>query len=470
MQIHVVQPGETLFNISQRYNVPLNQIIAVNQLESPNQLAPGLSLLIPSANKTHIVQRGETLLQIAQKFGTTVQAIAQANQITDPSRIYPGMILIIPARIHIVQPRESLFQIARRYGTTIDELVIFNQIQNPNLIYPGTVLTIPFAQPTIDVNAYTINTGEEAAQEILEVGDYLTYSSPFAYIMTENGDLITIDDLPIIQASLSESVVPMMCITNFTYQDPGSKLAHIILSNTEIQDRLLTNILNIIREKGFLGLNVDFENVFPEDRELYNQFLQRTVDRLHTEGYFVSTALAPKTSAEQQGLLYEAHDYPAHGRIVDFVILMTYEWGYRLGPPRAISPINLIRQVLDYAVSMIPRNKIMMGFQIYARDWLIPHIQGQEAETFSQQEAIRRAIRYGATIQYDLIAQSPFFRYTDELGRRHEVWFEDARSAQSKFDTVKDYGLRGLSYWALGYPYPQNWLLLEDNFMIRKRI
>jgi spore germination protein len=223
-----------------------------------------------------------------------------------------------------------------------------------------------------------------------------------------------------------------------------------------------------MKQKGFYGLNIDFENVYPQDRELYNQFLQRAVDTLHPAGYFVSTALAPKVSADQKGLLYEAHDYPAHGKIVDFVVLMTYEWGYRFGPPQAISPLDQIRRVLDYAVTVIPRNKIFMGFQIYARDWKLPHIQGQQAETFSQQEAIHRAVQYGAAIQYDQVAQSPHFRYKDSQAVTHEVWFEDARSAQAKFDTAKDYGLRGISYWTLGYPYSQNWLLLNDNFTIRK--
>lgn len=109
-----------------------------------------------------------------------------------------------------------------------------------------------------------------------------------------------------------------------------------------------------------------------------------------------------------------------------------------------------------------------MGFQLYARDWVIPHVQGQEAETYSPQEAVSRAIKYGAAIQYDSVAASPFFRYTDEQGRGHEVWFEDARSAQAKFDTIKQYNLRGVSYWVLGYPFPQNWVLLEDNFNIKK--
>jgi spore germination protein len=470
MQIHTVQRGETLWGISQRYGVSIHNIVTANQLEDPNKLIVGLALVIPTRYRTHTVRSGENLWMIAQRYGTTVQAILEVNQIMDPSQIYPGMVFVIPARTHTVQPGESLWQIAQRYSTTVQEIISTNQNQNPNLIFPGTVLTIPHRKPVTEVNAYTINTGEQGAREIQEVGRYLTYSSPFAYIMKEDGSLTAINDTPIIQTSLAERVSPMMCITNFTYRDPGSRLARTILSSTEIQDQLLTNILNIMRDKGYQGLNVDFENVYPEDRELYNQFLQRTVDRLHPEGYYVSTALAPKTSGEQKGLLYEAHDYPAHGRIVDFVVLMTYEWGYRLGPPQAISPLNQIRRVLDYAVSVIPRNKIFFGFQIYARDWLTPHVQGQEAETFSQQEAIRRAIQYGAAIQYDPVAQSPFFRYTDAQGRGHEVWFEDARSAQAKFDTVKVYGLRGTSYWVLGYPYPQNWLLLEDNFTIRKII
>ncbi|MCK9906575.1 hypothetical protein MXD63_42120, partial [Frankia sp. Cpl3] len=112
--------------------------------------------------------------------------------------------------------------------------------------------------------------------------------------------------------------------------------------------------------------------------------------------------------------------------------LMTYEWGYRLGPPQAISPINQIKAVLDYAITVIPRNKILMGFELYARDWLLPYVRGQEAETFSMQEAVRRAVKYGAVIQYDQKSQSPFYRYVDERGRTHEVWFEDARSAQAK--------------------------------------
>jgi spore germination protein len=468
MVIHVVRSGETLWQIAARYKVNMNGIVQSNGLQNPNQLLVGQSLVIPVSGTSHIIRSGETLWMISQQYGVEISAIIQANQLTNPSLLYPGAKLIIPARIHVTQSGETLSRIANRYGVTVQAIINENNIQNPNLIYSGTQLRIPIKKPTIEVNAYTYQPDQAAADTVSELRNLLTYISPFAYLINESGDLAPAKDALTIQAAKTNNVIPMMSITNFTSSAAGSNVAHTLLSSPQLREKVLTNMLRIMDEKGYKGVNIDFENVLPADRENYNLFLQQTVDRLHPRGYFVSTAVAPKQSATQAGLLYEAHDYEAHGRIVDFVVLMTYEWGYRLGPPQAISPLNQMRRVVEYARTVMPAEKIFLGFQIYARDWLLPHVQGQEAETFSTQEAIARAVKYGASIQYDDTTQSPFFRYTDEQGRGHEVWFEDARSAQAKFDLAKEFNLRGISYWALGYPYPSNWSLLADNFNIKK--
>ncbi|TBL77876.1 LysM peptidoglycan-binding domain-containing protein [Paenibacillus thalictri] len=469
MQIHVVQGGDTLWQLSQQYGVSTQQIVAANGLENPNQLLIGQAVIIPTSYYTYTVQPGDNIFTIAANFGTTALAIMQANRLTNPGAVYPGQQLTIPVVVHTVRSGDTLWSLAERYGTTAQAIMQANGIMNASAIYPGQMLRMP-EQPkrTIDVNAFTTEFGQKGAQDVRDVASHLTYVSPFAYRMKADGTLEGVDDSALIRVALASNVLPMMAITNFSATEAGTGLAHTILSSVELQEKLLSNILGIMKEKGYRGLNIDFENVSPEDRVHYNEFLQRAVDRLHPEGYFVSSDLAPKTSSEQTGLLYEAHDYEAHGRILDFVVLMTYEWGYRKGPPQAISPIDQIRKVLDYAVTVIPRDKILMGFQVYARDWLLPHVQGQEAETFDMQEAIRRAVEHQVQIQYNETAASPFFRYTDNQGRRHEVWFEDARSAQAKFDLVKEYDLRGLSYWVLGYPFPQNWYLLEANFNVRK--
>lgn len=419
----------------------------------------------------HVIQRGETLWHIARRLNTDPQRIIEVNALEFPNQLVPGQSLVIPVpgTTYTIQPGDTLWSISEQYGVPIQQMVSENNIQHPDVIVLGTQLIIPRDKPLIEVNAYTYQPQDEAVESIQAVGDLLTYVSPFAYEITEDGSLVQLQDEDIIATAIAQDVIPMMSITNFTSTTAGSNLAHVVLASPELRETVITNVLDVMEEKGYKGLNIDFENVLPEDRENYNTFLQLAVDRLHPQGYFVSTAVAPKVSATQTGTLYEAHDYEAHGRIVDFVILMTYEWGYRFGPPQAISPINEMRRVVEYALSVMPAEKIMLGFQIYARDWLLPHVEGQEAETFSPQEAIRRAVTHGAVIQYDPITQSPFFHYTDDQGRMHEVWFEDARSAQAKFDLMKQYGLRGVSYWALGYPFPQNWALLHDTFTIEKR-
>src|SRR5699024_9531842 len=140
-----------------------------------------------------------------------------------------------------------------------------------------------------------------------------------------------------------------------------SDLAETHLRNETVQDTFIENLLKEISVKGYRGINFDFEYIYYKDREQYNQFLLRVVGQFRLFGLLVTTSVAPKTSDEQTGLLYEAHDYAAHGNIVDFVILMTYEWGWSGGEPYAISPVNRIREVLDYATRVIPAEKVVLG-------------------------------------------------------------------------------------------------------------
>ena len=235
-----------------------------------------------------------------------------------------------------------------------------------------------------------------------------------------------------------------------------------MLTNLRQQEALIDQIAANMEEKGYQGLDVDFEFIPAAQREDYVQFIHRLHDRLSPMGYPVIVALAPKTYAGQPGLLYEAHDYAALGAAADFVLLMTYEWGYTYGPPMAVAPLPNVRQVLDYAVTEIPREKIYLGIPNYGYDWPLPFEQGTtRAQSISNQEAVAIAVRSGAEILYDEQAQSPWFRYTAPDGAEHEVWFEDARSMSAKLRLIREYDLYGAGYWNLMRPYPQGWVVLN---------
>ena len=133
----------------------------------------------------------------------------------------------------------------------------------------------------------------------------------------------------------------------------------------------------------------------------------------------------------------------------------------------SVAPLNMVRRVVEYAVTEIPPQKIKLGIPNYGYDWPLPYERRvTRARTIGNIEAVQIAIEHGVNIQFDEVAQSPFFRYT-EAGIEHEVWFEDVRSIRAKFGLIQEFGLVGTGYWQLMQLFRANWLLMADTFWIR---
>ena len=424
----------------------------------------------------HVVTEGETLTSIANTYNTTAVAITNANELDAPNDLVIGQALVIPifGQFYFVQQGDSLYSIANRFGMTYQELATINNI-SPEMTLPiGLRIYIPLrAKRAITSYAYIEPFGDTVSETLENAAaknsPYLTFLALFSYRVNRDGSLTSppIGNLQEIAANTDTAMA--MVVTNLEGPGFSDELGHIILTVQAVQNKLLDNIVNTAQTQGFTDIHFDFEFLPSDDREAYNAFLRKAKERFSQEGLLLSTALAPKTSATQTGQWYEAHDYAAHGEIADFVVLMTYEWGYSYGPPMAVSPIDQVRNVVDYALTVIPADKILLGQNLYGYDWTLPFVEGGEAaRAVSPQQAIAIARENNAVIQYDTSAQAPFFTYTDAEGNEHEVWFEDARSIQAKFDMIRELDLLGIAYWKLGLAFPQNWLLLDDQFTITK--
>lgn len=367
--------------------------------------------------------------------------------------------------IHVVQSGDTLYSIGNEYGVDYRLIAENNQIPVNETLVVGQTLVIMKEDKKfrkIDVNGFVIPNIDISTLEY--VLPNLTYLSIFSYKINADGTLNDIDDKNLIDIAKEYDVAPLMVVTNIVSRF-DSDLINTVLNSDELQDRLIDNILVVLKEKGYMGINIDFEYVYPEDKEKYISFMKKLKEKL-TDNYILSISLAPKTSSDQKGLLYEAHDYKAFGEIVDFVILMTYEWGYSGGPARAVAPVNLVSKVLDYAIGEINPNKILMGIPNYGYDWITPFEQGNLARSIDNYEAVNLARDNKQAISYDYDAENPYFNYMNS--EKHEVWFEDARSIQAKLDLVIKYNLRGVSYWTINRFFPQNYLILDSMFEINK--
>ena len=311
---------------------------------------------------------------------------------------------------------------------------------------------------------------KQSVKDVKEAVNDLTYVAFFSYQVNKDGTLKPIKDYAALNAVKKSNSIPMMVLTNFTEGNFSSEVAHTIFTDKTASKTLIGSVISTMKQKGYKALNIDFEHIKEEDRELYNGFLETIIPQLQKEGFKVSTALAPKTSDEQKGPWHGAHDYKRHGELADFVVLMTYEWGWSGGPPMAVAPVPQVKKVVDYAVSVIPPEKIIMGAPLYGYNWTLPYKKGNKfAKRIAPAEAHDLALKEGATVKYDNDAQAPFFNYKDDKGKEHVVWFENEQSAEAKNKLVKQYKLRGLAYWVLGEPFPENWMLLRDEFKIAKK-
>ncbi|MGI6151634.1 MAG: LysM peptidoglycan-binding domain-containing protein [Christensenellales bacterium] len=423
----------------------------------------------------YVVQSGDSLFSIAREYGVTVELLQAANQILPEQGLVVGQALVIPTDFttHTVVAGDTLYSIARRYGTTVERLIELNPLtqSDPSMLRVGQLITVPTApQPTrsIVVNGYCY---PEIQQSTLDITlPHLTFLSPFSYRINADGTLVPIDDTRVITAAYQRNVAPIMVITNTRPTggfDPD--LVSTVLNDMTVQNTLIENLANTLNQKNYYGLNIDFEYIPPADREAYNAFLERIVARFRPIGYVLSTAVAPKLSADQPGQLYEAHDYATHGRLMDYVVIMTYEWGYLYSPPMAVAPVDQVELVLQYAVTEIPPQKILMGMPNYGYDWTLPFVRGTAARPISNVGAVRLAAQTGSAIMFDQTAQTPFFNYTASDGARHEVWFEDARSVQAKLRLVEQFNLAGVSYWTINQYFSQNWLVLNSMYNVSKR-
>ena len=378
-------------------------------------------------------------------------------------------------QIYVVVPGDNVDEISTRYGVPSESLIYANQLVYPYQLAIGQALLIPDApnqeeRRVIVANGYAYTYISPWVLE--QTLPYLTELSVFSYGFSEEGYLLPppSDDVWMIRRAEQEGALPVLTLTPFGADGQfNNNLISAVVNNPEAKERLFLQLAQVMEQKGYGGLDIDFEYIKAEDRDAFTAFVAEAAERMNARGYQVSVALAPKTSADQQGLLYEGKDYRALGEAANLVLLMTYEWGYKYGPNMAVAPLNMVRRVLDYAVTEIIPEKIMLGIPNYGYDWPLPFERGvTEAVTIGNVEAVQIAIRNGAQIQFDPVAASPYFQYWTG-GIQHEVWFEDVRSLREKFALITEYGLRGCGYWQIMRLFRANWLLLADTFWIQKR-
>lgn len=261
---------------------------------------------------------------------------------------------------------------------------------------------------------------------------------------------------------LREAGVPVVAsLANITdgrwAYEPVAKVLH----DPRLRDRHVREIVALVEREDYAGIDIDYENLRAGDRDAFSAFVTDLGAALRAERKTLSVAVFAKASDEGYDERNVAQDFAVIGRAADQVRLMGYDFHWGTSPPGPVAPIGWVRDVVKYAKSKIPQERIVLGIPLYGYDWV-----GEHGTNVTWLQAFQLATQHRAETHYDPVSQTPWFRYTDERGREHEVWFENSVSSKAKFEVARGSGIRGVYLWMYGYEDTATWNRLAESLPV----
>ncbi len=399
MEIYIVQQGDDIESIANKYDITVERMISDNGLVNPYSLVIGQSIVILNPKSTYIVKQGDTLSKIAFNNGISKMQLIRNNPfLYDRKNIYQGESLVIS----------------------------FNTIRD------------------VQVNGYT---NAFLSKDILTRSlPYLTFLSIYNYQITDIAGITSYgDDTNIIRMAKQYRTIPLLMISALSQTgDINVEFVYKLLLDNKLQGKLINEILQIIKSKQFLGVNFLISSISEYNQSLYLNFFSELSKKLRNEGYTFMITISPDFS------IHENIDYNSLSLIVDRIIFLQNIWTMQKLPPSPISNISLIRPFIEHVTSKVSPKFISLGKPVIGYDWVIPFIPGSKANLMSLNSTLVLANDQNATILLDNESQTPFFEYirsSTKIAENHKVWFIDARSIKALDEVVIEYDLVGTGIW-----------------------
>ncbi len=426
MEIYVVQPGDTIYSIAAQFGVSAEELIQDNELASPLELVVGQTIVIAYPKQIYTVQEGDTLISIAATYEITVQQLLRNNPfLSGNASVSPGESLVIS------------------YNTT--RALITN-----GLVYPYVE--------------------EESLRKTLP---NLTYMTVYNYRIIAPGEIISYyDDESIIRLAREYGTITLMMATTVSLQgEPNIDLVYSLLTIEEYQDNVINGVLEIMKSKGYQGVNFLYNFMTETNQSLYYYFTAKAASRIRAEGFLFFVTFNLNVTFTN-ALAVNNVDYAPISQVADGIIFMQIIWGTNYGPPSPVSNTSNLISFIENTVTTLPPEKLILGSSVISYDWKLPFIPGSTtANALSINSALGLAYDTGSMIQFDDLSMTPYFYYSRisvNKVEQHIVWSLDARSIDSIGQIVNNYSLTGIGVWNVMIYYGQLWLVLRAQFDITK--
>jgi spore germination protein YaaH len=300
--------------------------------------------------------------------------------------------------------------------------------------------------------------------------DILDEISPFWYGTDASGRLYGTRNDELVKLAHEHNILVIPSIHNIG--DYNSVVR--VLANPQLRARHVQNIVDEVLARNYDGIDIDYESLDSSLRASYTAFIVDLAEALHAQGKLLTVAVHAKAS--DWGGLGGYQDWKAIGQHVDRLRIMTYDYHWRGGGPGPVAPLYWVREVAEYAATVVNPRKIVIGVPFYGYDW---PANGGSATALAWGTIEELIEERNLTVNLKQLdngkpVDESWFTYSTSAGTR-TVYFSTQNSLDSKLRMLQDMDLAGIAIWQLGYEDPKNWVvirsrLVEDPFVLQRAI
>ncbi len=357
--------------------------------------------------------------------------------------------------LHNSQPSRTQRQLIRRYQMSLERSNLIRAINEERKIIrrvrpAGThPIVAAFYAPWQEAGLYSLQRNADRLDIVMPV--WLRLSTDGRSIDTRDWQLEynpQRTDLERIAHAHDVDIYPVLSNSEGGHFDP--KRVSMLLHNQAAQQALTGRLLTWLKTEHYNGLNLDFENLNPNDRVLYAAFVRSLSQQLHAAGFGISMDIESTVLSDRS--------LPGLIPWVDNIIVMAYDYHFAGGKPGPVAPLPWATQLTKQAMHVIPPEKLIMGIGCYTYDW---PLDGGTAEALSYMQAVALARDASdnrqSVVDFDPTSMNSTFDYRSQDGTPHEVWMQDAVSARNQMVMAKRLRLGGVAFWVLGLEDPSMW-------------
>src|SRR5581483_6093631 len=266
-------------------------------------------------------------------------------------------------------------------------------------------------------------------------------------------------------------VMPIVVNRNFNEQE-----FHTLLLSDAARAHLIGALIAECILHDYIGIQFDFEHIFDTDRDALSRIVREAADAFHREHLQLSIATVPNAPGRPGDGAFSrwifahwrnAYDLKAIGEAVDLVCLMTYDEHTRYTPPGPVAGHIWTLENLEYALRVVPREKLSLGIPVYGYHWYAGAVGADDKAnpamaTVGATDVESLLQSFHPVVQWDTTDRASWFWfYRDQT--REWVFFTDARTFGARYDLVKERGLQGFCSWVLGKEDPAIWDALPSH-------